>query len=530
MNRLLVAVLLVLPAVAAADNQCHTIALDFQPMSTDENTDPQIVAWLETADGTFIQTVFITQQTGTFGLGNRPGEWDFNSGPLWPYGRRIAVAPVWAERHGTTYPEVDFQNSRDSDLSHPFNQSSPEVHYCRPLMPGEAAWDAMTCATPAFTDKGIFGANTSKYPPRADVARNASTDSSSVDMYKTLNGLDAVSAATPHAGTPARITWPIPSALPPGQYVLWFETSLMNDFNGTYNATTFPPPQVAFGDYGQPYRGQPSIVYQVPFTVANTLTVSSTDTYAGYGDPQGLDGAVRPPDSTITTGTDGTGAGRLALLPADSSGPAYRLRVSAAPQSDNIAPGMPSSFSTPDLEERTATVAFTAPGDDGSIGTVTGYDVRYVVGTALDASSFDSANAVNVSLSLVAAGQQQSVMLMGLLPSTTYTVGVRAYDDCHNDGPLATYSFTTLDRISGEVDACFIATAAYGSKLANDVELLRHVRDSLLQRSALGELFVETYYTFGPAVAGSIGESDLLRATARDALGPLVRRVRTLRF
>jgi hypothetical protein len=46
----------------------------------------------------------------------------------------------------------------------------------------------------------------------------------------------------------------------------------------------------------------------------------------------------------------------------------------------------------------------------------------------------------------------------------------------------------------------------------------------------LGELAIETYYTFGPAVAGVVGESELLRATARDVLSPIVTWVRTLSF
>jgi hypothetical protein len=45
----------------------------------------------------------------------------------------------------------------------------------------------------------------------------------------------------------------------------------------------------------------------------------------------------------------------------------------------------------------------------------------------------------------------------------------------------------------------------------------------MLKHSVLGELAVETYYTFGPTVAGVVGESDLLRATARQLLTPLVR-------
>jgi hypothetical protein len=52
----------------------------------------------------------------------------------------------------------------------------------------------------------------------------------------------------------------------------------------------------------------------------------------------------------------------------------------------------------------------------------------------------------------------------------------------------------------------------------------------MLKASVLGELAVETYYTFGPMVAGVVGESDLVRATARAALDPIVKRVREFAF
>jgi hypothetical protein len=89
---------------------------------------------------------------------------------------------------------------------------------------------------------------------------------------------------------------------------------------------------------------------------------------------------------------------------------------------------------------------------------------------------------------------------------------------------------TTSERETGEVDACFVATAAYGSLLANDVEMLRHVRDSVLRTNVAGELLVEAYYTFGPALAGLVGESEELRGLARDVLDPLVEWVKELSF
>jgi hypothetical protein len=66
--------------------------------------------------------------------------------------------------------------------------------------------------------------------------------------------------------------------------------------------------------------------------------------------------------------------------------------------------------------------------------------------------------------------------------------------------------------------------------MANDVAMLRRFRDLFLRRSVLGELVTESYYTFGPPMAQVVGESELLRATARDALAPIVGRVRESSF
>ena len=510
---------------------CRVIELDFTPASVVPRAAPQIVGWLETPGGVFEDTIFITRETGTYGLGNRPGRFDFNSGPGWPYGRRITVFPVWSHRNGLRAPQIVFQDGADSNLSHQLRDSTREPHYCQPLLKTTAAWDAVTCASPrVYTDKGTFSpTETSGYPPRADVARVItpdSADSASVEQYKAMNPFDAVSGATPAVDAAARVTWTLPDALPDGAHVLWLEVSLAGDMNDTYNPTRFPPPTgISFGNYGEPYRGQPSVLYQIPFTIGPAAATMTTAGYAGYGDPTGSDGALRAPDATITSDVEGSGAARLRL----SDG--YRARVTARSEHDASPPAMPAAVDPVETHSRTATLAFVAPGDDGNTGRVASYEVRATFGLhAMDAASFAAAPQALTEMTIVDGGAQQTITVDGLLPETDYTVGLRAFDDCGNPGPLAFVSFTTAPREVGEVDACFVATVAYGSVLANDVELLRRFRDSLLRRSALGELLIESYYTFGPAVAGVIGESELLRSTARSVLAPLVSRVRGARF
>jgi hypothetical protein len=580
MFRLALVAACLLPLHARAEvGECHVVSVNFTPAmnanpSSGRHELSQIVVWIEKPDGSFVDTIYMTAQTGRFGLGNRPGRWDFNAGPMFPYGRRIQTFPVWAHRKMIDFPGVVFQNCcgpgdgsivsddpaycetltndptnpdpqrrRDyaacgeNNLSHPFNDSSRELHYCQPFQPSDSKWvqaDAMTCATQAYTDKGKFSTTTrSLYPPRADLMK-ATTDSMSVDMYKALNAFDAISQATPAAGQATSVTWPIPADLSKGDYVAWVEVAQAFDTNDTYNPTSYPAPAgtgpkyIEWSSYGMPYRGQPSIVYRVPFSIGDQQVLSNATTYEGYGDPTGADGALHPPDATITTDTPGSGGSRLQLV--SSNGQMYRVQVDARPEFDYAMPGAPEGPELTAISTTTATLQFVAPGDDGLVGKASGYEIRYLADKPLTDENFDAGIPALTTITPGQPGQLESVQLMGLLPETEYTVGVRAFDDCHNTGPTMFVQFTTADRQAGEVDACFVATAAYGSLMANDVELLRHVRDAALRRTVFGELFVETYYTFGPAVAGVVGESDVLRATARGFLAPIVKTVRKLSY
>jgi hypothetical protein len=532
MKRLLFTLLLLPAPALAEEGVCKIVDLDFLPAqiatTTPHRAPSQIVAWIEDTSGTFVSTVFITQETGTFGLGNRPGRFDFNSGPLWPYGRRITVFPVWAHRHGLAFDEVVFQNGDDDNLSHAFQESSREKHYCRPLIANEPMWDAGTCATSAFTDKGVLGAKPSLYPPRNDLLRSTEDDPS-VATFAMLNPFDSVSMATPPSGVPAKISWLAPDNVPPGNYVMWIEVSREFDHNATYSSTARPSPSgIPWSEYGAAYRGQPSVLWKVPFTIdAVNRTVATTLDYIGYGDPDGATGTVRPPDATITTGVQGSGAERLAIQ--SDAGTPFRLRVESRIELDPTKPAAPMDIGASALTTTSAKIAFTAPGDDEMSGKVGRYEIRYLSGT-FNETNFASGVEVRPDMTIVNGGDLQEFDMKGLLGDTEYTVGIRAIDDCSNRGPIQFYTFKTADRATGEVPWCFIATAAYGSTMANDVDMLRHFRDAMLDKTILGELAVEAYYTFGPAVSGVVSESEVLRATARGILDPLVRWVRAFRF
>src|SRR5690242_2194125 len=83
------------PIAARAEGfgQCRVVDIGFTPAPFTppagiRDFPSQIVIWLEkpavfpSTVGEFVDTIYITQQTGRYGIGNRPGRMDFNSGPL----------------------------------------------------------------------------------------------------------------------------------------------------------------------------------------------------------------------------------------------------------------------------------------------------------------------------------------------------------------------------------------------------------------------------------------------------------------
>lgn len=98
--------------------------------------------------------------------------------------------------------------------------------------------------------------------------------------------------------------------------------------------------------------------------------------------------------------------------------------------------------------------------------------------------------------------------------------------DCSaSENPAATdCKVVTPSEVVGVLDKtnCFIATAAYGSPMARELDTLRDFRDQILERSPLGHKFVRWYYEKSPHYARMILESPVARATVRTALVPVV--------
>jgi hypothetical protein len=80
----------------------------------------------------------------------------------------------------------------------------------------------------------------------------------------------------------------------------------------------------------------------------------------------------------------------------------------------------------------------------------------------------------------------------------------------------AIFKFTT--ETPSPAGGCFIATAAYGTPAAEQINVLREFRDVVLLESTTGSLIVSLYYQFSPPVADFIAGNQLLRTLVREFL------------
>jgi CSLREA domain-containing protein len=93
---------------------------------------------------------------------------------------------------------------------------------------------------------------------------------------------------------------------------------------------------------------------------------------------------------------------------------------------------------------------------------------------------------------------------------------------------IGAYEYPTAPVVPKSSSKCFIATAAFGTPMQDEVRYLRAFRDQYLLTNDLGRKVVELYYTVSPPVADYIREHDTLRSVVRTGLRPLVEMSRQL--
>jgi hypothetical protein len=83
-------------------------------------------------------------------------------------------------------------------------------------------------------------------------------------------------------------------------------------------------------------------------------------------------------------------------------------------------------------------------------------------------------------------------------------------------------AFSIRVGIVPDVNPCFIATAAYGTPMAAEIDTLRDLRDTFMLNNAAGTAFVDMYYRVSPTFAAVVAKSPVLAAVVRVMLTPVV--------
>ncbi len=569
-----------LPFAARADAVNRALEFRFTPTAR-----AQMAIWIESPDGTFLRTVGVTQSVTFRGIGNRPGASQMNSGFRWPYGRREGVLPIWAHRRAAApgalqFPRVIFQN-RDSEgfASRTSDDSTPDNYFCLSFNSATTrkdALDAVSCATQFNSDKGRFVntddlANgyaepvelnhqgqmralslTSLYPPRRDLQPcNGCVDYPDTRTFDSqtrmvMPDIDTVTMATPPGAMQQSVLFTIPSDWQIGDYVAFLEVNVEGDYDQAFNDVSYPTPTQPDGRWdswaiesGYPYRGQPSVLYSIPFTLGVSATYK-TSTPVGYGDVSGFGdngGAVHQMDGQIVDDplmATGHGADRLMLVSPSDYRVSVGVRDSDICQTAEV-PGVPTGVvaehSTDEKHSHQwGDLRFVVPTAPRGIDK---YEVRFSDSpiTEGDMTSFtraQPAKAANTEESMlvvpatVTPGSVVDVNFGGMQPSKEYWVAIRAVDKCNVSGPFAVATLKTTRINFTQLSGCFVATAAYGSALAPGIQAMRQVRDDLRRRSDLFATAADVYYQAGPAAAALIAKSDLTRAIVRTLLAPVV--------
>jgi len=95
-----------------------------------------------------------------------------------------------------------------------------------------------------------------------------------------------------------------------------------------------------------------------------------------------------------------------------------------------------------------------------------------------------------------------------------------------------TIGITTMDKYNG--GGCLIATAAFGSELTPQVQLLREIRDDMVLQTKSGSIFMtgfnQFYYSFSPAVADYERDNTTFKEAVKLTLTPLLTSLTLLQY
>jgi len=215
-------------------------------------------------------------------------------------------------------------------------------------------------------------------------------------------------------------------------------------------------------------------------------------------------------NATDLTGASPYGAGVGVNIKAVAE-PGYRFVNWTAPAGGFANPNSATTTFTMPSQDVTVTANFEVGGEY----TLTMAASPIMGGTAYDVTGGSPYNEGEVvSIQAIAASGYQfagwaapaGTLANAYTAATTFTMP--------GQNVVVTATFQVTPTSSG----CFIATAAYGTPTAEQIDVLREFRDGVLVESAAGSQFVDLYYRLSPPVADFISGNGFLRTLVRELL------------
>jgi chitodextrinase len=139
------------------------------------------------------------------------------------------------------------------------------------------------------------------------------------------------------------------------------------------------------------------------------------------------------------------------------------LSAVALADSDTTPPSAIADLNATNITQSSVLLTWTSPGDDGTVGTSTSYDIRYST-SLLTSANWASATQVTGEPTPQVASSSEMMTVIGLTPSTTYYFGIESVDDAGNISLLSNViTFNTLAATDTTPPAAITSLTASGA-------------------------------------------------------------------
>ena len=166
-------------------------------------------------------------------------------------------------------------------------------------------------------------------------------------------------------------------------------------------------------------------------------------------------------DNKYQFDTDMAGSSFTMLYTTTDGTTRYVEFTPGAPAADATAPATITNLAASGPTASSVNLAWTAPGDDGSTGTATLYDVRYSTST-ITTGNWASATQATGEPTPSVAGSSESMTVSGLDPSTTCYFAIKTSDEVPNESSISNVPNETTSAATTQSDNLTVNASGVG--------------------------------------------------------------------